>query len=106
LTFPLWEGSQSGRILRRTPSHEEPDCERDSLATRHRLQALRLPLFPLAVAIRSVVSSLAGQQRELYECLVNAVNSLRVLGRRRRMIATPNQASVTMAYKEFDEAGR
>ena len=34
------------------------------------------------------------------------MNSLRVLGRRRRMIATPNQASVTMAYKEFDEAGR
>jgi len=34
------------------------------------------------------------------------VNSLRVLGRWMRMIATPNQSSVTMAYKEFDEAGR
>lgn len=34
------------------------------------------------------------------------MNSLRVLGRWMRMIATPNQSSVTMAYKEFDEAGR
>ena len=36
----------------------------------------------------------------------NAVNSLRVLGRWMRMITIPNQSSVTMAYKEFDEAGR
>ncbi|GJD94446.1 arsenical resistance protein ArsH [Methylobacterium iners] len=36
----------------------------------------------------------------------NAVNSLRVLGRWMRMITIPNQSSVAMAYKEFDEAGR
>ena len=36
----------------------------------------------------------------------NAVNALRVLGRWMRMITIPNQSSVSMAYKEFDEAGR
>lgn len=36
----------------------------------------------------------------------NAVNSLRVLGRWMRMITIPNQSSVAMAYKEFDEHGR
>ncbi|AWN39616.1 arsenical resistance protein ArsH [Methylobacterium durans] len=36
----------------------------------------------------------------------NAVNSLRVLGRWMRMITIPNQSSVPMAYREFDEAGR
>ncbi|GLS45892.1 arsenical resistance protein ArsH [Methylobacterium brachythecii] len=36
----------------------------------------------------------------------NAVNGLRVLGRWMRMITIPNQSSVPMAYKEFDEAGR
>jgi arsenic resistance protein ArsH len=36
----------------------------------------------------------------------NAVNSLRLLGRWMRMISIPNQSSVAMAYKEFDEAGR
>lgn len=36
----------------------------------------------------------------------NAVNALRVLGRWMRMITIPNQSSVPMAYKEFDEAGR
>ncbi len=36
----------------------------------------------------------------------NAVNSLRILGRWMRMITIPNQSSVPMAYKEFDEAGR
>ena len=36
----------------------------------------------------------------------NAVNSLRVLGRWMRMITIPNQSSVAMAYKEFDEEGR
>ncbi|MEE7455957.1 arsenical resistance protein ArsH [Methylorubrum populi] len=36
----------------------------------------------------------------------NAVNSLRVLGRWMRMITIPNQSSVPMAYKEFDEVGR
>jgi arsenic resistance protein ArsH len=36
----------------------------------------------------------------------NAVNSLRVLGRWMRMITIPNQSSVPMAYKEFDDAGR
>ena len=36
----------------------------------------------------------------------NAVNSLRVLGRWMRMITIPNQSSVPMAHKEFDEAGR
>ncbi|EIZ84928.1 NADPH-dependent FMN reductase [Methylobacterium sp. GXF4] len=36
----------------------------------------------------------------------NAVNSLRLLGRWMRMITIPNQSSVPMAYKEFDEAGR
>jgi arsenic resistance protein ArsH len=45
LTFPLWEGSQSGRILRRTPSHEEPDCERDSLATAERCPCSRHELL-------------------------------------------------------------
>jgi arsenic resistance protein ArsH len=36
----------------------------------------------------------------------NAVNNLRILGRWMRMITIPNQSSVPMAYKEFDEAGR
>ncbi|WP_407521121.1 arsenical resistance protein ArsH [Methylobacterium oryzisoli] len=36
----------------------------------------------------------------------NAVNGLRVLGRWMRMITIPNQSSVPMAYREFDEAGR
>jgi arsenic resistance protein ArsH len=36
----------------------------------------------------------------------NAVNGLRVLGRWMRMITIPNQSSVPMAYKEFDDAGR
>jgi len=33
----------------------------------------------------------------------NAVNSLRVLGRWMRMVTIPNQSSVPMAYKEFDD---
>jgi arsenic resistance protein ArsH len=36
----------------------------------------------------------------------NAVNQMRVLGRWMRMITIPNQSSVAMAYKEFDDAGR
>jgi arsenical resistance protein ArsH len=36
----------------------------------------------------------------------NAVNALRILGRWMRMLTIPNQSSVAMAYKEFDEAGR
>ncbi|WP_027173826.1 arsenical resistance protein ArsH [Methylobacterium sp. 10] len=36
----------------------------------------------------------------------NAVNGLRLLGRWMRMITIPNQSSVPMAYKEFDDAGR
>lgn len=36
----------------------------------------------------------------------SAVNTLRLLGRWMRMITIPNQSSVAMAYKEFDEAGR
>lgn len=36
----------------------------------------------------------------------NAVNSLRLLGRWMRMFTIPNQSSVAMAYKEFDETGR
>lgn len=36
----------------------------------------------------------------------NAVNTLRLLGRWMRMFAIPNQSSVAMAYREFDEAGR
>jgi len=36
----------------------------------------------------------------------NAVNALRVLGRWMRMITIPNQSSVPMAYREFDDAGR
>ena len=36
----------------------------------------------------------------------NAVNGLRVLGRWMRMVTIPNQSSVPMAYKEFDEDGR
>ncbi|MBB5055072.1 arsenic resistance protein ArsH [Afipia massiliensis] len=36
----------------------------------------------------------------------NAVNTMRLLGRWMRMITIPNQSSVPMAYKEFDEAGR
>lgn len=35
----------------------------------------------------------------------NAVNSMRVLGRWMRMITIPNQSSVAMAYKEFNEDG-
>ncbi|MBO9708669.1 MAG: arsenical resistance protein ArsH [Caulobacter sp.] len=33
----------------------------------------------------------------------NAVNTLRLLGRWMRMLTIPNQSSVAMAYKEFDE---
>ena len=36
----------------------------------------------------------------------NAVNTLRLLGRWMRMFTIPNQSSVAMAYKEFDETGR
>ena len=36
----------------------------------------------------------------------NVVNTLRLLRRWMRMITIPNQSSVPMAYKEFDEAGR
>lgn len=36
----------------------------------------------------------------------NAVNTLRLLGRWMRMVTIPNQSSVAMAYKEFDECGR
>ena len=36
----------------------------------------------------------------------NAVNMLRLLGRWMRMATIPNQSSIAMAYKEFDEAGR
>jgi len=36
----------------------------------------------------------------------NAVNTLRLLGRWMRMITIPNQSSVAMAFKEFDDAGR
>ncbi|MEM6588604.1 MAG: arsenical resistance protein ArsH [Pseudomonadota bacterium] len=36
----------------------------------------------------------------------NAVNQMRILGRWMRLITIPNQSSVPMAYKEFDEAGR
>jgi arsenic resistance protein ArsH len=36
----------------------------------------------------------------------NSVNTLRVLGRWMRMFSIPNQSSVAMAYKEFDDAGR
>jgi arsenic resistance protein ArsH len=35
----------------------------------------------------------------------NAVNSLRILGRWMRMFTIPNQSSVAMAYKQFDEDG-
>jgi arsenic resistance protein ArsH len=36
----------------------------------------------------------------------NVVNTLRLLGRWMRMFTMPNQSSVPMAYKEFDDAGR
>lgn len=36
----------------------------------------------------------------------NAVNSLRLLGRWMRMFTIPNQSSVAMAWKEYDEQGR
>ena len=36
----------------------------------------------------------------------NVVNTLRLLGRWMRMFTIPNQSSVPMAYKEFDELGR
>lgn len=36
----------------------------------------------------------------------NAVNTMRLLGRWMRMVTIPNQSSIAMAYKEFDEAGR
>lgn len=35
----------------------------------------------------------------------NAVNNLRILGRWMRMICIPNQSSVAMAYKEFNDDG-
>jgi arsenical resistance protein ArsH len=36
----------------------------------------------------------------------NAVNQMRILGRWMRMLTIPNQSSVAMAFKEFDDAGR
>jgi arsenic resistance protein ArsH len=36
----------------------------------------------------------------------NAVNTLRILGRWMRMYTIPNQSSVAMAFKEFDDGGR
>jgi arsenic resistance protein ArsH len=36
----------------------------------------------------------------------NVVNTLRLLGRWMRMFTIPNQSSVPMAYKEFDDDGR
>ena len=36
----------------------------------------------------------------------NAVNTLRLLGRWMRMFTIPNQSSVAMAWKEFDDDGR
>jgi arsenic resistance protein ArsH len=36
----------------------------------------------------------------------NAVNTLRLLGRWMRMVTIPNQSSVAMAYREFDENDR
>lgn len=36
----------------------------------------------------------------------NAVNTLRLLGRWMRMFTIPNQSSIAMAWKEFDETGR
>ncbi|AXB76652.1 arsenical resistance protein ArsH [Novosphingobium sp. P6W] len=36
----------------------------------------------------------------------NSINTLRVLGRWMRMVTIPNQSSVAMAYKEFDDNGR
>jgi arsenical resistance protein ArsH len=36
----------------------------------------------------------------------NAVNTLRLLGRWMRMVTIPNQSSVAMAYKEFNDADR
>jgi arsenic resistance protein ArsH len=36
----------------------------------------------------------------------NVVNTLRLLGRWMRMCTIPNQSSVPMAYKEFDDTGR
>ncbi|CAN7171790.1 MULTISPECIES: arsenical resistance protein ArsH [Duganella] len=36
----------------------------------------------------------------------NVVNTMRLLGRWMRMFTIPNQSSVPMAYKEFDDAGR
>ncbi|WP_421738153.1 arsenical resistance protein ArsH [Caulobacter sp.] len=36
----------------------------------------------------------------------NAVNTLRLLGRWMRMITIPNQSSVAMAWKEFEDNGR
>jgi arsenic resistance protein ArsH len=36
----------------------------------------------------------------------NAVNTLSLLGRWMPILTIPNQSSVTMAYKEFDEVGR
>jgi arsenical resistance protein ArsH len=36
----------------------------------------------------------------------NAVNTLRLLGRWMRMITIPNQSSVPIAYREFDDDGR
>jgi arsenic resistance protein ArsH len=36
----------------------------------------------------------------------NAINTLRLLGRWMRMITIPNQSSVAMAWKEFDDDGR
>jgi len=36
----------------------------------------------------------------------NAVNTLRLLGRWMRMFTIPNQSSVAMAFREFDDNGR
>jgi hypothetical protein len=55
------------------------------------------------LALRAAVDELRCMWPEEDGESFNAVNTLRILGRWMRMFTIPNQSSVAMAYKEFDD---
>lgn len=65
-----------------------------------------LPLAPIGGIRPTQGRCLAVMQVEGGSQSFNAVNQMRILGRWMRMIVIPNQSSVAMAWKEFDENDR
>lgn len=57
-------------------------------------------LLPTQGGTLAVMQVSAGSQS------FNTINTMRVLGRWRRMVTIPNQSSIAKAFEEFDEAGR